>query len=206
MAWIWSPADGRVVFAGPDKEAIYSPWANFYGNVIVIKHADDLFTLYGHLSKIVVDAGQSVQAGDKIGEVGKEGVAIGSHLHFEVRRGGDGHDYFSTLNPELWMSPKNDESGNPLGALAVSILDENHQFVKYTEFTARYYLTPTSLKIKSYYLVTYPLNMVNDEENAALSDLGPGYYYIALKVNDHVYQRWVEVKSGRLTEVVFIVK
>ncbi len=101
---VYSPADGQVVFAGPDKEAIYSPWVNFYGKVIVIKHADDLFTLYGHLSKIVVEAGQDVKVGDKIGEVGKEGVAIGSHLHFEVRRGGDGNDYFSTLNPELWMS------------------------------------------------------------------------------------------------------
>ncbi len=202
---VHAAGDGMVVFAGRDKEAIYSPWANFYGNVIVIKHADDLFTLYGHLSKIVVEAGQTIHAGDKIGEVGREGVAIGSHLHFEIRRGGDGSDYFSTLNPELWMAPKNDEDGNPLGTLAISILDENHHLIKYTEFTARYHLTPTSPKIKSYYVVTYPLNMANESENAALSELAPGYYRIALKVNDHVYDRWVEVKSGKLTQTVFVV-
>jgi len=203
---VYAAADGKVTFAGSDKETAYGLTTNFYGNVIVIKHDNDLFTLYGHLSKIVVEAGQTVQAGEKIGEVGSEGVAIGGHLHFEVRRGGDGRDYFSTLNPEMWMVLKNDKDGKPLGALAISILDENHQFIKYTEFTARYHLTPTSPKIKSYYVVTYPLNMANEDENAALGDLAPGYYRIALKVNDRVYDRWIEVKSGRLTQVVFIVK
>jgi len=203
---VYAAGDGQVVYAGSDKEIVYGLTTNFYGSVIVIKHENDLFTLYGHLSKIIVEVGQTVKAGDKIGEVGKEGVAIGSHLHFEVRRGGDGRDYFSTLNPELWMAPKNDKNGKPLGALAISIVDENHSFIKYTEFTARYHLTPTSPKIKSYYVVTYPLNMANDDENAALSELAPGYYRIALKVNDHPYERWVEVKSGKLTEVVFIVK
>jgi len=202
---VYAAGDGQVVYAGSDKEIVYGLTTNFYGNVIVIKHENDLFTLYGHLSKIVVEAGQTVHAGDEIGEVGSEGVAIGSHLHFEVRRGGDGRDYFSTLNPELWMIPKSDESGNPFGALAVSIVDENHQFVKYSEFTARFYHDRNGPKIKSYYLVTYPLNMANESENAALGDLAPGYYYIALKVNDHVYQRWVEVKSGKLTQAVFVV-
>ncbi len=203
---VHAAADGKVVFAGSDKEAIYSPWTNFYGNVIVIQHDGDLFTLYGHLSKVIVQAGQTVQSGEQIGEVGREGVAIGSHLHFEVRRGSDGSDYFSTFNPELWMVPKDDASGMPLGALAISIVDENHQFIKYTEFTARYYLTQTGPKIRSYYLVTYPFNMANESENAALGDLAAGYYYIALKINDHTYQRWVEVKSGKLTQVVFVVK
>jgi hypothetical protein len=202
---VYAAGDGEIIFVGSDMEVIHGPRTNFYGNVIVIKHENDLFTLYGHLSKIVVDTGQIVQAGDKIGEVGMEGVAIGSHLHFEIRRGGDGRDYFSTLNPELWVAPKNDENGKPLGALAISILDENHQFVNYTEFTARYHLDPTSPKIKSYYVVTYPLNMANEDENAALSELALGYYRIALKVNDHVYDRWVEVKSGKLTQVVFVV-
>jgi len=202
---VYAVGSGEVVFAGSDKDVEYGLTTNFYGNVVLIKHENDLFTLYGHLSKVIVEAGQVVQAGDKIGEVGSEGVAIGSHLHFEVRRGGDGSDYFSTLNPELWMAPKKDDNGEPLGALAISIVDEDRQFIKYAEFTARYHLTPDSPKIKSYYVVTYPLDMANEDENAALSELAPGYYRIALKVNDHVYDRWVEVKSGKLTRVVFVV-
>ena len=38
---VHAAADGEVVFAGPDKEVVYSPWRNFYGNVVVIRHADD---------------------------------------------------------------------------------------------------------------------------------------------------------------------
>src|SRR6266702_2816025 len=49
---IQAAADGVILFAGPDTEAKFSPWINFYGNVIVIQHAGDLFTLYAHLSKI----------------------------------------------------------------------------------------------------------------------------------------------------------
>jgi murein DD-endopeptidase MepM/ murein hydrolase activator NlpD len=106
---VYAAGKGTVVFAGPDKEAIYSPWENFYGNLVVLQHEDGLFTLYAHLSKIDVSVGQKVFTTDKIGEVGKTGVAIGSHLHFEVRRG-DGKDYFATQNPELWLVPPKSHS------------------------------------------------------------------------------------------------
>jgi hypothetical protein len=44
------------------------------------------------------------------------------------------------------------------------------------------------------------------DENAALGDLPPGYYYVALKHNGYLYERWVEVESGKVSQVVFIVK
>ena len=203
---VYAAAAGEVVFAGPDSKEQYGPQPNFYGNVIVIKHGDDLFTLYGHLSKIDVAAGWEVHVGEKIGEVGSTGVAIGSHLHFEVRRGKDGKDYFSTLNPELWLVPKVDENGKPFGALAVSVLTANHQFIRRAELTITYYLDRNGPVVQFYYGVSYPLNMANEDENAALGDLGAGYYRIALKVNNQIYERWVEVESGKLTEVVFMVK
>jgi len=202
---VHAAGDGVVQFAGPDKEAIYSPWKNFYGNVIVIRHADELYTLYAHLSQIDVKAGDEVKAGDQIGEVGQSGVATGSHLHFEVRRGGDGTDYFSTQNPELWLIPNDDESGNPLGVISFAIKDQNGEF-QFAEFTARYYLDKNGPKLKSHYITTYAKDMMLLDENAALGDLPPGYYYIALKYNGHLYERWVEVESGRLTQVVFAEK
>jgi len=106
--------DGEVVFADADKKTKFSPWNNFYGNVIVIRHADEMYTLYAHLSEILVQVGDQVQAGDEIGKVGQTGGATGSHLHFEVRKGGDYTDYFSTENPELWTLP-------PEGTGALSI-------------------------------------------------------------------------------------
>ncbi len=51
-----------------------------------------LYTLYGHLESVSVTAGQPVNAGDVVGIVGSSGVALGSHLHFEVRQD-DPHSY-----------------------------------------------------------------------------------------------------------------
>ena len=136
---VYAAAEGTVIFAGPDKEAIYAPWANFYGNLVVIEHADKLFTLYAHLSKIDVKAGQKVAAGDKIGEVGRTGVAIGSHLHFEVRRGNVRKiiSRRKTLNCG-WSLPKM-QTGQPFGTLMISVVDQDHKLIKYAEFTIKYY-------------------------------------------------------------------
>jgi hypothetical protein len=189
---VYAAADGQVIFAGPDKEAVYSPWPGFYGNIIVLCHADDLFTLYAHLSRIEVKAGQEVAAGQKIGEVGKSGTAQGSHLHFEVRRG-DVKDYFSALNPELWLAPKADE-----GMLAISVVDALGNY-RHADLTIR-------SDGKTYFIKTYEAKFLSMDENAALGGLEPGRYRIALLFGGTIYERWVDVQSGKLTQVVIVVK
>jgi len=66
------------------------------GNYIVIRHPDNLVTIYGHLSRIYVKRGRWVRQGEVIGEVGKTGNAnysdIQPHLHFEVREEGIPND------------------------------------------------------------------------------------------------------------------
>ncbi len=197
---VYAAGDGVVIFAGLDKEAIYSPWKNFYGNLVVIEHNDGLFTLYAHLSAIEIQKGDEVKVGQKIGEVGQSGVATGSHLHFEVRRG-DMEDYFSTVNPELWLAPSKDENG----AVAISIIDTNTNFL-FSEMPVNYYLDRSQPPVISYYVTTYSRDLATGEENAAVGDLAPGNYRIALTMNGQVYERWVEVESGKLTQVVFVVK
>ena len=59
-----------------------------YGNYIIIDHGNNICTLYGHLSCISVSTGQTVTAGQKIGNVGSTGHSTGPHLHFEVRKNG----------------------------------------------------------------------------------------------------------------------
>ena len=71
--------DGVVEFAGVQ---------NGFGNVVFIKHRNNLETVYAHLSKINVQAGQTVNQGQTIGLVGSTGWATGPHLHFEVRVNG----------------------------------------------------------------------------------------------------------------------
>lgn len=56
-----------------------------YGQVIVIRHFNGLETVYGHLSKILVNVNDTIKAGDVIGLGGSTGRSTGPHLHFEVR-------------------------------------------------------------------------------------------------------------------------
>ena len=83
-------ANGYVVFQGS---------LGGYGKAIMIEHGD-CRTLYGHLSKIYVKAGEKVYAGQRIGAVGSTGLSTGPHLHFEVRTGKDRTQY---LNPAKYL-------------------------------------------------------------------------------------------------------
>lgn len=195
---IHAAGDGVVQFAGPDDEALFSLWRGFYGNVVVIRHADELYTLYGHLSKIDVQAGDSVIAGQKIGEIGQSGAATGPHLHFEVRQG-DAGDYFSTLNPELWLFPNQAD----FGTMALSVVNGNSEFQGAVITIQR--VDEANNPIAAYYVDTYHSSLALGEENAALGDLPAGRYRITLISNGHFYERWVEVQSGKLTQVVFVV-
>jgi len=215
---VYAAAAGTVLFAGADKQAVYCPWPNFYGNLIVLKHKDGLFTLYAHLSKIDVEAGQAVNTRTKIGEVGRTGVAIGSHLHFEVRWG-DVEDYFATQDPQLWLMPANDPrgQGGRFAVLAISVMEADHKLVKYAKYTITSSQQQSEEGVKSYYGITYPADMLKGdtrstpqsgsvEQNAVLGELLAGRYRIAIERNGKVYERWVEVESGKLTQVVFVVK
>jgi murein DD-endopeptidase MepM/ murein hydrolase activator NlpD len=77
---IYATADGVVTHAGPESG---------YGNLIEIQHAFGLSTRFGHLSKVRVTVGQRVSRGDRIGDMGNTGHSTGTHLHYEVRVGGN---------------------------------------------------------------------------------------------------------------------
>lgn len=79
-------ATGDPVYSGFDGIVrINSYNRNGYGYYIVIRHKNGLETLYGHLSKSLVEVGQEVKAGDLIGKGGNTGRSTGSHLHYELR-------------------------------------------------------------------------------------------------------------------------
>lgn len=73
----------RAAFDG--KIRIKSFERRGYGYYVVIRHPNGLETVYGHLSKILVDVNQIVRAGETIGLGGNTGRSTGSHLHFETR-------------------------------------------------------------------------------------------------------------------------
>jgi hypothetical protein len=189
---VHAAAGGEVAFAGMDEQAIYSPWRIFYGNLVVIRHADEVYTLYAHLSAIDVQAGQRVESGEKVGEVGQTGAATGSHLHFEVRRGGDGTDYFSTQNPELWLVPQ-----NGLGVISITV--ETGWDTKFE----REVVVTGGTNGRVHYISTYAKGFERNSEDAAVGGVTPGPYRIVFYEGGVLYEHWVEVQAGKLTEVVF---
>jgi murein DD-endopeptidase MepM/ murein hydrolase activator NlpD len=80
---------GLPVKASDSGFVIEAGWSNSgYGYSIVVDHRNGYQTLYAHLSRILVNAGQSVGRGATIGLMGTSGRSTGPHLHFEVRQRG----------------------------------------------------------------------------------------------------------------------
>ncbi len=73
----------RAAFDGRVRITNYE--ARGYGNYVVLRHYNDLETVYGHLSRFLVKNGQYVKAGQAIALGGNTGRSTGPHLHFETR-------------------------------------------------------------------------------------------------------------------------
>ena len=80
---VLATAPGEVVFAG---------WQSKYGHMIQIDHGHGIQTLYGHLSKIMVETGDRVVHRQEIGLLGNSGRSTGPHLHYEIRFNGEPQD------------------------------------------------------------------------------------------------------------------
>ena len=85
-------AYGTPIKASNSGKVIYSGWYGGYGKVVIIDHGSctgaPTTTLYAHMSRQNVSAGQFVNRGDIIGFVGSTGYSTGPHVHFEVRING----------------------------------------------------------------------------------------------------------------------
>jgi hypothetical protein len=80
----FSAPRGTPVYATADGTVIYADWNMGYGFVVDIDHGYGFTTRYAHLSKILVQVGESIKRGQIIGRVGATGRAVCSHLHYEV--------------------------------------------------------------------------------------------------------------------------
>jgi len=95
---IYATANGTVETAGNT--------GNGYGNHVVINHGYGYQTLYGHMFRVKVRAGEKVKRGEIIGWVGSTGKSTGPHCHYEVHRNGDPVDpvyyFYNDITPEQY--------------------------------------------------------------------------------------------------------
>ena len=85
-------APGRVTAVG------YQTGYEGYGNVVLVEVGRPFETLYAHLMRATVRVGQMVAAGERLGIAGCTGWCTGTHLHFELRRGGASIDPMALLS------------------------------------------------------------------------------------------------------------
>ena len=86
-----------AVFPG---HVVYTGWFRGYGNLIIVDHGGEYYTVYAHAADIRVTEGDEVKQGQIIGTVGDTGSLQGPRLYFEVRHEGKPQD------PAQWLRPK----------------------------------------------------------------------------------------------------
>lgn len=143
--WIW-PTDGVIsdtfgtrlghhkgidiagslnspIFSVDDGKITKSYYSDTYGNVIFIKHNNNLETVYAHLNKRNVIEGQYVKQGETIGFMGDTGESNGVHLHFEV------HENEWTFEKENALNPAQILGYIEVGKSVHALLDEDALYV-----------------------------------------------------------------------------
>jgi murein DD-endopeptidase MepM/ murein hydrolase activator NlpD len=92
---VYAAASGVVRRAGP---------ATGFGQAVYILGNDGAVTVYGHVNRYYVSAGERVSVGERIADVGNRGQSTGPHLHFEVHTGGA--MYANQINPVPWLNAR----------------------------------------------------------------------------------------------------
>jgi murein DD-endopeptidase MepM/ murein hydrolase activator NlpD len=203
---VLAATEGEVVHAGPDDVEMLGPYNNFYGNTVVIRLARrltvgdgqlDVYLLYGHLSQVFTAVGQQVQPGDVVGAVGMTGIAIGPHLHVEMRLGAN--TYRHSVNPYLWV-----QSPGDTGAVAVRLLTADGRTWPGARLTLARFEggRATWARMIETYLDTE--NIGPDPtwgENGAMDGAPPGSYVIVGAVNGERIRAELTVNAGQTTFV-----
>jgi murein DD-endopeptidase MepM/ murein hydrolase activator NlpD len=80
-----SASKGAEIVAVANGEVVFSGWMRGYGNVVIIEHVGEIYTVYAHNLKNLVRNGEKVYKNQIIATVGTTGKATRPHLHFEIR-------------------------------------------------------------------------------------------------------------------------
>ncbi len=200
--------DGLVVFAERDTARAVGPYTDFYGQAVVIQHNRGItttiepdktlpvFTLYGHVSQVLVKEGDTVTTGQPIALVGQEGIALGPHLHLEVRLGEN--NYLATQNPDLWVRP---DPG--YGIIAGRVVDADGFYVPQQLITLHRAATPDKFWRQTW---TYPDHRFTFDpglgETFTFADVKAGEYIVKTRFDEHNFSVPVTVRDGEISFVL----
>lgn len=194
---------GETVRAAGSGRVIWAAGGIFqnspsYGNVVAIEHdfgyrGQPLYTIYAHLSAVLVANGQQVNAGDVIGLVGRTGRVSGPHVHFEMRMG-ENH-YRATYNPLLWMVPY---VGH--GVIAGRVTNAAGELLMDHEITVRRWATGLVHDTTTSYIYLYNGLDVNADpewnENFVIGDVPAGRYEVIANIDGERVMQIVDVMEG----------
>jgi len=88
---------GEPIRAFYDGKVLYASWFKGYGNMLIIDHGKNYYTVYAHAQELFMAKGDTVEQGEVVATVGDSGSMIGPSLHFEVRHHG------KPLDPIKWI-------------------------------------------------------------------------------------------------------
>lgn len=93
---IRAPA-GTPVRAVADGKVVFADWLRGYGNLMIVDQGNGFHTLVAHLATLERQVGETVKAGDELGQVGDTGSLKGAFLYFEIREKGE------AIDPSAWL-------------------------------------------------------------------------------------------------------
>ncbi|MDE7376537.1 MAG: peptidoglycan DD-metalloendopeptidase family protein [Muribaculaceae bacterium] len=145
--------DGRVRIINFERKG--------YGNYVVLRHTNDLETVYGHLSAFLVEQDQYVKAGDPIALGGNTGRSTGPHLHFETRYMG------YAINPAAIFDFANQ-----------TVHTDTYAFDKNTYQEARFFDAKANAEYAAAYRQAHPAVYPAKTSTTSGSGSGPKYYTV----------------------------
>ncbi len=204
---LYAPAGATVIHAGLDQPPnVFGPYPDFFGNTLLFRldqswREQPVYVLYGHMNTVDVSAGQHIERGQPVGTVGMTGIAIGPHLHVEVRLGGS--TYEQSYNPDLWLEPL-----PGLGVVAGQVVTPDGRawpearlflYRVEAEGSRLYQILPT-------YAADPGLRPDPDwAENFALADVPAGVYDLVVRLGGQLLTQRLTVEAGRTAYARFVV-
>jgi len=202
-----APAPALISYAGLDQPPhVLGAYPDFFGNAILFQldrnwQGRPLYVLYGHMRSVSVNSGQHVEAGQTVAQVGMTGIAIGPHVHVEVRL--DESDYEYSYNAELWMTPL---PGH--GTIAGQVVTPDGR--AWPEVNLLVY----RLEAEDRRLIQVVTTYANDPgihpdpvwaENFVMANVPAGQYQVVLRLRQQTFTQDVNVSAGQTSYARFVV-